>query len=92
VITSALGGGLRIHARPWAWLQAGVVNLSAAVDADGTREPATSAFGYEGGIGLRFPVSARAAVVPAVLYRTGFEEAGRTTVLAAELGMQVRLR
>jgi hypothetical protein len=30
--------------------------------------------------------------VPAVLYRTGFEEAGRTTVLAAELGMQVRLR
>lgn len=92
VRTMSLGAGVRVYPLAWAWLQAGAINLSATVSASGSEEPSTGALGYEAGAGLRFPMGPRMALVPAVLYRTGFEDAAKTTVLAGELGVQFRLR
>ncbi|HUE95258.1 MAG TPA: hypothetical protein VMN39_01275 [Longimicrobiaceae bacterium] len=92
ITTGSVIGGARLYLSPGIWLQGGIVNLTTVVSANDAEDRASPELGLEGGFGFRVRLAGPVALVPAFLYRAGIEPAGRTTVVAGELGLQVRLR
>lgn len=88
VTTMGYGAGVRIHPARLPWVRAGAIMYDASVDAENGSEAVDASPGYEMGAGFTIPLGEAVRILPGAFIRSqpGDE---RTTVVGAEIGLQV---
>ena len=91
ITSSGFGGGLRLRPHRLVWARLGALYHGTDVETESGIERVDPSVGYEAGTGLAIPLLDRVHLVAGASYRTHAEAAQRTSVVAAEAGIRIRL-
>lgn len=90
VATRGFGAGVRLHRERLPWVRAGILLYDARVDADDRSGSVDAKLGFEVGAGWDVPLGDGLSFLPGLFFRSQSGDE-RTTVLGADLGINVRL-
>jgi hypothetical protein len=90
VVTRGVGAGVRLHRERLPWLRAGVLIYDAKVDADDRSGSVDAKLGFEVGAGWSVELRDGVSLLPGLFFRSQSSDQ-RTTVLGADLGVNVRI-